>query len=270
MAQPPYGSGNARSRTSEIYARIRDEIIRGELAPGCKLKIDILRQRYPIGATPIREALSLLSADGLVERMDQRGFRVAEVSGSEFEELLAMRCWLEERALRQAIQKGGKDWEEAIVIARYRLSRTPRVAPEVNHGDNLEWERCHKTFHFSLVSACGSNTLLRLWNQLYDESSRYRYMARLSTDERPAVYQEHEHIAEAALARDADLAVERIIEHYTRTGELLRATIPAFIESSHARLMAGEAPEDAMSLPTLGLASSRGKAERASPDNEME
>ena len=237
MANTAHSNDIARSRTSDVYDRLRDDIIRGRLAPGCKLKIDTLREHYEVGATPIREALSLLTADGLVERLDQRGFRVVEVSDEEFVELLAMRCWLEERALRLAIQKGGKEWEEGVVVARYRLSRTPRVPPDVSQAANLEYEHCHKSFHWSLVAACGSNTLLRLWNQLYNEANRYRYMARLSWHDRPGVGEEHERIAEAVLARDADLAVQRIMAHYTRTGHLLHTTIPASIEPKPAPAM---------------------------------
>ena len=217
----------ARSRTTSIYDRLRDDIIHGQFAPGCKLKIDVLREQYGVGATPIREALSLLTADGLVERLEQRGFRVAEVSDSEFVELLATRCWLEERALRQAIRNGGKEWEEGIVIAQYRLLRTPRVPPDVSRTANLEYEQCHKSFHMSLVTACGSNTLLRLWNQLYNESNRYRYISRMSSYERPDVNEEHAKIVEAVLARDSDLAVQRIVTHYTRTGAFLAGTTPA-------------------------------------------
>ena len=219
-----------RSRTSDIYDRIREDIVRGTLPPGCKLKIEVLREHFDAGATPIREALSLLTADGLVERLDQRGFRVAEVSESEFVELLAMRCWLEDRTIRQAIQKGGKDWEEGIVLAHYRLSRTPRVPPDVSQTANFEYEHHHKNFHLSLVAACGSNTLLRLWHKLYNEANRYRYLARLSSFARSGIAEEHHQIADAVLARDADRAVQLLVEHYKRTGDLLRPTIPASIE----------------------------------------
>lgn len=214
-----------RSRTSRTYGRLRDDIIRGHLLPGAKLKIEELRLQYQVGATPIREALSLLTADGLVERLDQRGFRVANVSAAEFEELLATRCWVEGRALRLAIERGDKLWEERIVLAHYRLSRTARP-DNPSSGDNVEWERNHKSFHISLVSACGSEVLLRLCRQLYDENNRYRFLSR--SYKRPEVYAEHEQIAQAVLARDADLAVQRLVEHYTRTGELLRQGFAAF------------------------------------------
>ncbi|MBZ8133734.1 GntR family transcriptional regulator [Afifella sp. IM 167] len=218
------GSGKARSRTSDTYARIRDDVILGHFAPGSKLKIEALRERYGLGATPIREALSMLTADGLVERVDQRGFRVAEVSSGEFEELLAIRCNIEERALRLAMERGSEEWEEAIVLARYRLARTPRLGPDGSTKD-LEWENCHKGFHMALTSACGSPILLRLCNQLYDENNRYRCIARLNPSARPNIYDEHEEIAEAVLARDADLAVRLIVEHYTTTGRLLHAAL---------------------------------------------
>ena len=231
MLHTATGTEAARSRTSDTYDRIRDDVIQGRLAPGLKLKIDSLRDRYGVGATPIREALSLLTADGLVERLEQRGFRVAEMSDVEFDELLALRCWVEERAVRQAIAKGGKEWEEGVVLARFHLSRTPRVPPDLNPAANVEYEHCHRTFHRSLVAACGSNTLLRLWNQLYNEANRYRYMARLSSYERPGIGGEHDEIAAAVLARDADLAVSRLVAHYRRTGELLRRTKSTLAES---------------------------------------
>jgi GntR family transcriptional regulator, carbon starvation induced regulator len=211
----------SRSRTTDIYERIRHDVICGRLAPGSRLKIEVLREHYGVGATPIREALSLLSADGLVARVEQRGFRVAEVNSSEFEELLAIRCSIEGRALRLAVERGGSDWEERVVLARFRLSRTPR---QVN-GEITEWERCHKGFHMALISACGSQTLLRLCNQLYDENNRYRYIARLRPEARPAVYEEHDRLAEVALSRDGELAVQLLAEHYTATGHLLREAL---------------------------------------------
>jgi len=229
MIRGAYSLEPGRSRTGRIYGQLRDDIIQGKLAPGSKLKIEVLKARYEIGATPIREALSLLTADGLVERLEQRGFRVAEASAAEFEQLLAIRCWIEERALRLSIRTGGRDWEEGVVLARYRLASTPRVSPDVSYPESADWERAHKDFHLSLVAACGSTTLLRLCNQLYDENNRYRYIARLSNYERPDVLQEHEAIADAVLARDADRAVQLIVGHYTLTGNLLRQSIPAYL-----------------------------------------
>ena len=97
------------SMTSRAYSKLREDIMTGALEPGMKLKIEALRRRYDIGTSPIHEALSLLTSDNFVERIDQRGFRVAEISATEFEELLKTRCWLEARAIKESVKNGSNN-----------------------------------------------------------------------------------------------------------------------------------------------------------------
>lgn len=220
--------GAFRSRTSETHMRIRDDVISGKLKPGTKLKIEHLSREIGVGATPVREALSSLVSDGLVVREDQRGFRVAGISGQEFDELLYVRSCVEERALRLSIERGGPDWEEGIVLAQYRLRA---IAPSDRYDP--DWERCHRNFHLALNAGSGSETLLRLCSQFFDENSRYRHLSRCGGGRAPRdLSDEHDGIAEAALARDPDLAVERLMTHYNRTGKLLRQALKDIEEGS--------------------------------------
>jgi len=80
------------SATQRTYRTIRRMIVTGEVRPGEKLKIEGLRLRLDTGASPIREALSLLTSEHLVERIDQRGFRAAPTSRKNFDEILLLRC----------------------------------------------------------------------------------------------------------------------------------------------------------------------------------
>lgn len=169
------------SVTAKVYERARDDIWTGVLEPGQKLKIDELRQVYGSGSSPIREALSLLTSDGLVERVDQCGFRVTLVSAEAFDELLTTRCWLEERALSKSIERGGKDWEERVVLAEYHLSRTERSISKNAFIANQEWERRHKDFHMALISASGSSILLNFCNQLYGHFEKWSNLVRVRT-----------------------------------------------------------------------------------------
>ena len=220
-AAPPDAQAAPQSLTSRIHARLRADILAGRLEPGRKLKIEDLRKSYGIGASPIREALSHLASDRLVERLDQRGFRVVDVSSKEFNELRMTRCWLEERALRESIAHGGSDWEECVVLAAYRLSGVPWSNSADEFVANGEWEVFHKAFHMALISACGSAILLRFCNQLYDQNIRYRVLSNRAAYRQRDSKAEHEAIKEAVLARDADLAVERLLAHYARTGSYL-------------------------------------------------
>jgi len=214
--------GGPESITSRAYAKLRSDIMSGKLQPGRKLKIEELRKLYDVGTSPIREALSLLTSDKFVERIDQRGFRVASVSLSEFDELLKTRCWLEERALRESIANGTSGWEEQVVLATYRLSRVPRSEADDHFVANAEWEERHKHFHMTLISASGSSILFKFCNQLYDQNVRYRQLSGSTAFPARDVNAEHGTICDAVLARDADLAAQLLMAHYVNTGNFLR------------------------------------------------
>lgn len=209
---PANGEGSA---THRVYGRLRQMIVTGDLEPGEKLKIDGLRKRLETGASPIREALSLLTSDHLVERLDQRGFRTAEVSATNFEEILLLRCTLEDLALRESIANATDDWEEAVVLAHHRMQRTAASEPKA-------FEDMHKAFHMSLLANASYPILLKFCSQLYDLNIRYRYLAGNALNyQRRDVSEEHAGILQAAVARDADLASDRLLNHYKMTGAFL-------------------------------------------------
>jgi DNA-binding GntR family transcriptional regulator len=194
---------------------LRTLIIKGDIAPGERLKVESLKEMLDIGASPIREALSLLTSDQLVERIDHRGFRAAAASAAQFREILMLRCQLENIALRESINKGDSVWEEQALLAHHRLSKADRAETE-------HWEELHKQFHQSLLLACGSPILLRFCDQLYDLNIRYRFLA--GTSKRYShrdVSNEHELILQAALDGKADEATDKLTQHYRRTGEFL-------------------------------------------------
>lgn len=209
----------ASSLTSQAYEAVRQLVLSGKIPPGGKIKIDELREQLDIGASPVREALSLLSSEGLIERVEQRGFRAPKVSTEDFRELLKTRCWAEERALREAIKCGDKTWQEQIVLAEYRLSNAVREpSPD---GKDDDWEDVHHDFHKALISACPSTYLLQFCNQLYDMNVRYRNIASLIAYPSRNVENEHKEIAKQTLARNADKAVDALLAHYDRTGNYL-------------------------------------------------
>lgn len=210
------------SLTARTYEQLRQDILSGALEPGRKLKIENLRKSYGTGASPIREALSQLTSDGLVDRIDNRGFHVSQVSEKEFKELLKTRCWLEELALRESIDRGRKTWEEEVVLAAYHLSRTNRSAADDHFVSNQEYEAYHKRFHMALISACGSSILLRFCDQLYDQNIRYRSLSGITAYSKRNLNREHDDIMQATLDRDADTAVERLTAHYNLTGDFLK------------------------------------------------
>jgi len=114
-------SSPSKSLTSQVFGRLRTDILSGQLAPGERLRIQALSEQYAVGATAIREALSRLVSDGFVESEDQRGFCVAPVSRDELVDLTQTRIELESVALQQAVERGGIDWESQVLSSFHRL-----------------------------------------------------------------------------------------------------------------------------------------------------
>lgn len=201
--------------TSTLYERLRAEILEGRMTPGAKLRLEELRSRYGVSLSPLREALSRLVAEGFVIAENQRGFTVAPVSRAMFADVIRLRGTLESMALRESIERGGDEWEVGVVAALHRLKK---VESQRDVAEGTEpWEHWHREFHLALVGACASPLLLQFCATLRDLNDRYRrlFLANYTLDRNVAT--EHQGIADAALARDADRAVVLLGEHIQRT-----------------------------------------------------
>ena len=215
MDKPLDDTGSPQSSTLRAYRALRKSIITGQMPPGERLKIDALKDSLNIGASPVREALSLLTSDQLVDRLDQRGFRVTATSRAQFEEILDLRCQLEELALRDSLANTSQSWEDELILSHHRVSRSDR-------NDLETFENHHKHFHMTLLAACKSPILLRFCSQLYDLNVRYRYLASRS-DAYPSrdINAEHASIFNAAINCDINTACASLTDHYRETGAFL-------------------------------------------------
>lgn len=215
------GEGKGTLATS-VYEQLRTDLLSGRLEPDTKLRVEWVVSQYGAGASPVREALNRLAAEGLLDRQDQRGFSVVPISRSDLEELTRTRCLVEELALREAIRNHSVAWEEGIVLALHRLSRVPRYPAEDARASNPEWEQAHRKFHRALIGACDSHWLVGFCEQLADQAFRYRQIASSNVTASRDQMSEHRGIAEATLAGDADCAAEALKRHYQLTSDLCR------------------------------------------------
>lgn len=204
--------------TSSVFDQLRMDILEGVLAPKEWLRIEALKDRYHVGASPIREALNRLVALNLIEQSDQRGFRVTEITSEGIEELAKTRCWISEIAIRESILNGDNEWEENIALAFHRLWR---------HGIDLEktapdrkWESLHRKFHSALIAACPSHWIRNFHEQLFDCADRFRHLAAITGMTPRDPNEEHRRIMEAVTKRDIPLSIELLNQHFTLTTQL--------------------------------------------------
>ena len=206
-----------RTLTDLAYGKLRDDIIRGEFQPGSKLRIEFLKQRYEMGATPLREALSRLSENGFVTAEGQRGFKVSKISIEDLEDITRLRIELENIALQESILTGGDEWEAQVIASFHQLAKIETS----EEPDFLQWEQRNRQFHQALIGSCKSHWLKRFHEILYDQHKRYRNIGRLYRSPARDVHAEHNAICEAVLARNIERACSANEKHLRRTVDVV-------------------------------------------------
>ncbi|MBS7706327.1 GntR family transcriptional regulator [Chelatococcus asaccharovorans] len=193
------------------YRRIRADIIFGRLAPGQKLRLELLREAYGASVSTLRELLNRLASEGLIEAEGQKGFAVMPVSATNLREIAAMRLLLEGHALAQSFAAGDMEWEGRVVAAHHKLALMERRMLAGDRTETELWKRYDWEFHHALISACGSQVLQETHAAIYDKYLRYQMVAVVFRGEIAA--EEHKLLLDYAMARDTERATEILATH---------------------------------------------------------
>ena len=209
---------------ARAYNELKADIIRGKLMPHAKLPVEHLKRDYGVSGGTLREALTMLMADRLVEAEGQRGFRVKAISPEELIDLNRIRVLLEKEAIRQSIKCGDEAWEASVVTAFHMLSLSTRAFAENPEDTEVleQWEERHRAFHLALISASPSDWLRYFLAMAYQQYERYRHLfleVAKSTYKGRDPHAEHAAIVDAVLSRDGDLAASLIEDHVSRSIE---------------------------------------------------
>lgn len=203
-----------------VEQELRQAITTGALAPASALRMEVLRARFDVGFSPIREALARLTSEGLVVFEPNRGFRVAPLSRDDLQDLAITRSAIESTALERAIMFGDDRWEADIVAAMHRYRRRAETA-FASEVELSAWEGAHDELHQALVSACGSPRLLSFQRKLQEQHLRYRRLIVTEQVEPSAHIEEHEKLVALVLARDVPTALAELRKHLNITVDAL-------------------------------------------------
>jgi DNA-binding GntR family transcriptional regulator len=199
------------------YRRIRSDIIFGRLQPDQKLRLEVLKERYGVSISTLREILSRLSSEGFVVAEGRRGFEVAPVSATDLRELAELRILLESHAIEQSFAHGDTEWEGRVVSAHHKLAVVEQRMGS-SKRENALWKRYDEEFHQALISNCGSKALMEAHRRVFDHYFRYPMIWADRRGIEPI--KQHRQLMESALARDSKKAkgilrihVNNCVEH---------------------------------------------------------
>jgi len=211
--------------TDKVSKMIHQDILNGVLLPGQKLVVADLKQKYAVGASPIREALVQLSWTKYVNLEPQKGCWVAPVSISELTDLYDSLRFVASVLIKQAIEAGDESWELDVLTSFHKLSR---IKLSKEDFDWTEWEERQHQFHVALLEGAVSKNMLSFFSDLINQVKRYRYYAVVNGLDNSAInLDEYEIIMKLVLAKDAGQAAEKFDAHLNRTKEQIQQIIEA-------------------------------------------
>jgi DNA-binding GntR family transcriptional regulator len=154
----------------QVYEQIKHDIITCKLSPGEPLSENQFLDQFKVSKTPIREALTSLVQDGLVEYTPNRGFMVTNVSVADIQEIFDARIFFETELFRLAIQ----NISDAEIDQLEKLSQVEADTKNPEYAENFL--ESNRKFHVALAAAGGNSRLLWYYEILMNEAQRLFYM----------------------------------------------------------------------------------------------
>ncbi|TQS29718.1 GntR family transcriptional regulator [Microbispora sp. KK1-11] len=201
------GAGARQNLREQVAQALRDALVAGEMRPGVVYSAPALAARFGVSATPVREAMLDLAKEGLFEALRNKGFRVAEVSERDLDEIIEIRRLLEVPTVaRLAGQSPAAEAEALRPIAEEIVSAAGR-------GDLLAYVAADQRFHLALLALSGNARLVETVRDLRARARLYGLRGLPDARMMAASAREHLDLLDALVRGDA-AAAERLMNHH--------------------------------------------------------
>lgn len=207
---------------ARIADTLRDAILLGEYAPGERIRQDELAERHGASRLPVREALRMLQAEGLVTLIANTGAWVSRISTAECHEMYQMRERLEPLLLSMNVPLLSEETIDGIEF----------LADAMNASDDVErFLRLDREFHLSALESAPTSVLGDTVRSLWNRTQHYRRTATrlFYSDGDRSVHHDH-YLIVGALRRRDEVEAERVLAGHIRRSRLELARHPEVFE----------------------------------------
>jgi DNA-binding GntR family transcriptional regulator len=195
-----------------IAVQLRDDILRGILAGGSRLRQDAVANRFGVSQNTAREAFRQLEAEGFLISEPRRGASVAPLSAAEAREITELRALIEVQALDWALSDHAAD----------DFGPAQKILEQLDQAHDVDAIiALNAAFHRSLYEPAGRQRALALIETLRLNFERYLRLTWEETGHLPRSQQQHQEILRLCRLRDRTRATALLREHIWDTGQLL-------------------------------------------------
>ena len=203
------------SLTDKAHQQIKDWIVRYRLKPGARLHVLDLAHALHMSQTPVREALSMLEKEHLIEREPQKGFRVSVLNLQAVEDLYDLRIALEVLAAGQAARR-------MPISDRKRLAHLlSEVGRLMKNGNKQRILQLEQDFHVIILDASGNKPLAEIGRAILDRIWIIQNINLLTTDHLSYAHPQHIKVFQAIVRGDSQQAALLMKRHITSAKEFV-------------------------------------------------
>ena len=199
-----------RALYEEVAELLRQRIFDHELLPGSWIDELKIAEAYGISRTPLREALKVLAAEGLVTMKVRRGAYVTEVSETDLEDVYHLLGLLESDAAALVAQKATD--EQLVKLQALHDALEQSVQPDQVNRE--QFFVINEQFHMLLLEIANNRWRNQVVSDLRKVMKLHRHDSLLKSGRVEESLQEHRGLMEALLARDESLSQQRMLEHF--------------------------------------------------------
>lgn len=200
---------------------LRARILSGRLEPGKPLRQEALADELGVSRIPLREAMRILSSEGLVDLQPHRGAFVSHLSKEEVQEFFDIRMRLEPWLLREA----------ALRIGEADLGRARAIVGQMDTADAEDWGRLNWQLHELLYRPAGKPAALAIVRGIHEKSERYFRFQVVNAPIQQQAHGEHIQLIELCAHRQAAKAQAALEKHISDAGEQILAIVSRLMDA---------------------------------------
>ncbi|WP_233830201.1 GntR family transcriptional regulator [Paraburkholderia sp. ZP32-5] len=202
-----------------VTTAVRQRILSGELAPGEVLRQEALAEELGVSRVPVREAITRLTAEGLLTSVPHKGAYVAELSIDEVEETFDIRLRLEPWIFSEAIPR----------ITEAEIGKAERLVNDMDNADSGVWGQLNWRLHETLYLPSKRDITLQMLRVLHDRSDRYFRFQAVQVPIREQSHDEHMALVDACRKRDAKLGAKLLEQHVKTAAQQIMSVVRAVV-----------------------------------------
>jgi len=203
-----------------VLDELRRVILDGAIPPGTPIPVSDIAELFGVSHIPVRECLKTLLGEGLVAHQRNVGYTVAQLTAAELAEMYLVRETLETAALAAAVNLAN-DADRAQVVAAHHLLETA-----VRDNDPHAYHRQSRAFHIGLARPSRMHRLMHMLESAWNITEPVQVMVHVDQAHRVRLHEDHRHMLEAFLDRDAAALLSTATIHHHRLNDVV-ATLPA-------------------------------------------